>query len=174
MLGSGLIQRTLRRLKNLLPMLFGTFRGSTNSLSQEVQPSESLTTFVVESKDVIKKTNTVRHTRLMPRRRNKEAKGRLETSVCRSTNLIEARVWEICSEHFDSHARKPAIGRGVGPADVVYGVGLGFDADGKPYPEHANIIGWHDLPNVPDQELKHHWMDQAQRMAAHFSYKRRS
>lgn len=170
MLGSQLKQQTVRYLKNLLSILFGTSKDSTSSLPGEVQPDESLSTFAVQSRDVVKATNTVRHTRLMPRRGGKATKGRLETSVCRSTNLAEARVWEICSEHFDRHARKPAIGRGVGPASVVYEVGLGFDADGKPYPEHANIIGWRDSADRPDTELKHFWMDQAQKMAPRFSF----
>jgi hypothetical protein len=94
----------------------------------------------------------------------------LETSVCRASNLTEAQVSGICSEHFDKYARKPAIGRGVGPAEAVFAVGLAFDADGMPYPEHANIIGWHDMANSSDSELKHFWMDQAQRMAPRFTY----
>jgi hypothetical protein len=51
----------------------------------------------------------------------------------------------------------------------VYAENLAFDADGRPYPEHANIIGWHDKAGKPDNELKHFWMDKAQRMAPHFS-----
>lgn len=170
MLGSQLMKRAALGFKNLLLMLFVTYKGSTSSLPREVPRKELLSTFVLDRKDVVKKSNTIRHSRLMPRRRGKEPEGRLETSVCRSTHLTEARVWEICSEHFDRHAGKSAIGRGVGSAEVVYAVGLGFDADGKPYPEHANIIGWHDVSNVPDSELKHHWMDQAQKMASHFAY----
>jgi len=79
-------------------------------------------------------------------------------------------VWSICSAYFDVHAPKPAIGRGVGPAAAVFAKSLAFDADGKPYPEHANIIGWFDAAETPDNELKHFWMDQAQRIATHFSY----
>lgn len=82
----------------------------------------------------------------------------------------ESQVWEICAAHFDVHAPKPAIGRGVGPAEAVFKVNLQFDADGKPYREHANIIGWRDSVNTPDNEQKHFWMDQAQRMAPHFFY----
>ena len=41
-------------------------------------------------------------------------------------------------------------------------VGLRFDPDGKPYPQHANIFGWHDPGGVPDSEIKHFWMEQAQ------------
>lgn len=119
---------------------------------------------------VVKRTNSIHPSRLMPRRRNKAATGRLETSICRSQHLREAQVWEICSVFFDRHAPKPAIGRGVGAAGLVIAVGLGFDADGEPYPEHANIVGWHDAPGVPDYELKHFWMDQAGKMAPHFKY----
>jgi hypothetical protein len=104
----------------------------------------------------------------MPRRN--PTSRRLETSVCRSSKLTEAQVWAICSSHFDDRAPKPAIGRGVGPASVVFSESLKFDADGKPYPEHANIIGWQDDRNKPDPELKHFWMDQAQRIARQFSY----
>lgn len=108
----------------------------------------------------------------MPRP-NKDKNGRLETSVCRSTALTEAQVWAICARHFDVHAPKPAIGRGEGPASAVFVEGLSFDADGIPYPEHANIIGWHNDPGKPESELKHFWMDRAQRIAAKFSYKPR-
>jgi hypothetical protein len=43
-----------------------------------------------------------------------------------------------------------------------------LDADGRPYAEHANIIGWRDIANTPDAEQKHYWIDRAQRMARHF------
>ncbi len=92
----------------------------------------------------------------MPRRKDKNKNARLETSVCRSQSLSDTQVWEICAAHFDLFAPTPAIGRGVGPASVVFDVDLGFDADGKPYPEHANIIGWYDSIDTPDDELKHY------------------
>jgi len=79
-------------------------------------------------------------------------------------------VWEICSLHFDKYAPRPAIGRGDGLAREVYKVGLSLDPDGVPYAEHANIVGWDDKPGVPDNELKHHWMAKAQKMAPHFRY----
>jgi hypothetical protein len=104
----------------------------------------------------------------MPRR--KQTSGRLEVSVCRSSELTEAQVWSICSAYFDDYAPKPAIGRGVGPAAAVFAEKLAFDPDGIPYPEHANIIGWHDAADKPDDELKHFWMAQAQRIARQFSY----
>jgi hypothetical protein len=108
----------------------------------------------------------------MPRR-NPRA-DRLEVSVCRSSGLSEQQVWAICTKHFDTHAAFPAIGRGVGPASAVYAESLGFDADGDPYPEHANIIGWHEEPGKPDNELKSYWIYHAQRMASKFKYMPRS
>ncbi|GIL06678.1 MAG: hypothetical protein BroJett031_31980 [Betaproteobacteria bacterium] len=47
---------------------------------------------------------------------------------------------------------------------------MACDADGKPYPEHANIVGWHDPPDTPDEQKKHFWIDRAQKMAAKFSF----
>jgi hypothetical protein len=141
-------------------------------LSAGVRPDELLSSFVVLLEQIDKKRNTIKPTRLIPRRN--PANKRLETSVCRSSRLTEAQVWEICSAHFDAHARKPAIGRGVGPASAIFAEKLAFDADGKPYPEHANIIGWHDDTSKPDNELKHFWIDQAQRMAQKFSYRPRT
>jgi hypothetical protein len=135
-----------------------------------VRPDEPLSSFVFRPDHIVKGTNSIHHTRLMPRRREKAARGRLETSVCRSRDLTEAKVWHICSEFFDKIAPKPAIGRGVGPAEAVFSVELGVDADGVPYPQHANIIGWHDIAGVPDSELKHFWMDKAQRIAPQFLY----
>jgi hypothetical protein len=117
---------------------------------------------------VVKKSQTLHYSRQMPRR-NVDTR-RLETSVCRSQDFSEAQVWEICTLHFDAYAPKPAIGRGVGLAEVVFEVSLGFDADGEPYPEHANIIDWRDLAATPDNEQKHFWIDQAQRMAPAFRY----
>jgi len=104
----------------------------------------------------------------MPRRN--PTNQRLEPSVCRSNGLIEDQVWRICSAYFDVHAPKPAIGRGVGPASAVFAEKLAVHPDGKPYPEHANIIGWRDEADKPADELKHFWMDQAQRMAKKFLY----
>lgn len=147
-----------------------TSADSTGPLPSDVRRDELVCTFVVRPGDVVKKTNSIHYTRLMPRRRGKQPRGRLETSVCRASNLTEAQFSRIYSEYFDKYAPKPAIGRGVGPAEAVFSVGLAFDADGMPYPEHANIVGWHDMASSSDSELKHFWMDQAQRMAPRFTY----
>src|SRR6266513_977022 len=155
--------------KILSKILRGISRDSTQLLPSDVRPSEALSTFVTRIDQVNRKTNTIRHNRLMPRR-NKRKNDRLETSVCRSASLSDAEVWAICAKHFDTAARDRAIGRGVGPASAVFGVDLKLEADGIPYREHANIVGWHDSPGIPDNELKHFWMEKAQIMAPGFKY----
>lgn len=138
-----------------------------------MQPNEELSTFVFRQNQIVKSTNSVHYTRLMPRR-NKTKAGRLETSICRSAILNSAEVWRICAEHFDRNAPKAAIGRGVGKASSVIDVELGFDADGTPYPEHANIVGWHDEVGKPEEELKNFWMRKAQVIASKFTYEPRA
>ena len=166
--GSQLTRRVGALLRNLFKMLRGTWGGSTRHLSADVQPDEELTSYVFREDQIVRVTNTIHHSRLVPRRKHKSEP--LEVSVCRSGELTETQVWTICSTYFDVHAPKPAIGRGVGLASAVFAENLAFDPDRKPYPQHANITGWHDDFNKPDNELKHFWMAQAQRVAAQFLY----
>ncbi len=79
-------------------------------------------------------------------------------------------MWNIATRYFDARSPKPSIGHCVASAAAVLVEQLAFDADGRPFPEHANIIGWHDEPSTPDDELKHHWKHQAQRMAPRFFF----
>src|SRR5437870_4717896 len=124
----------MRRVRALSMSLFRTLRniwgGSTRQLPADVQPDEALTSFVFRENQIVRVTNTIHHTRLMPRR--KEKNERLEVSVCRSSKLTEAQIWTICSSYFDVRAPKPAIGRGVGRAAAVFAEKLAFDPDGKP------------------------------------------
>ena len=173
MVGSLLMQRILSLLKRLLPISFDTLFDSKELVPLEVRPEETLCSFVYEPGHVVKKTNSIHHSRLMPRRRDRKQEGRLETSVCRSHGLSETQIWEICQKFFDTKAPKPAIGRGEGQAGAVLKVGLRFDPDGKPYAQHANIVGWHDPGDVPDGVIKHFRMDQAQKMAPNFKYVQR-
>lgn len=84
--------------------------------------------------------------------------------------MSNAEVFEICKAYFDLHSRYPAIGRGAAKAKVVTQEGLQVEADGIPFAQHANIIGWFDDPNRDDSEMKHHWMNHAKRMAPEFRY----
>ena len=141
-------------------------------MPQNVQLEEDLSSFIREREEVYQATQQIKPRRLQPRRN--ESTNRLELSVCRSSGLSEPQLWAICAEHFDPRQKLPAIGRCVAPASKVFGVGLEIDADGRPYPQHANVIGWKDEPGRPENEIKHHWLDQTQRMAKHFKFQRRS
>jgi hypothetical protein len=135
-----------------------------------VDPNEDIASFVLRSDEIVN-TNLgahIRHTRLLPRQ-NKET-GRIETSVCRSSELTEFEIWDICRYHFDTHAPKPAVGVGIGKASVVYQEGLSFDPNGVPYPQHADIVGWAGDPSIPEDERKHFWMAKAKNMATNFRF----
>ena len=155
-------------MKNLFPKLLHTLGSSIANNPTAVKENEEISCFIVHEKDRVKSTNTIRYNRLMPRRNSKN--NRLEVSICRSSSLSEAALWNICSRYFDSSQQHPAIGRGISETKFVFSENLYFDADGIPYPEHANIIGWQDSPSTPDDELKNNWMYQAQAMAAHFHF----
>jgi hypothetical protein len=90
--------------------------------------------------------------------------------VCRSAGLSNAEIFAICAAYFDPHSRHPAIGRGVAEARVVTQAGLQVEADGVPFAQHVNIIGWFDDPSRDDSEMKHHWMIVAKGMAPEFRY----
>ena len=124
--------RLMRRVRVLWMNLFKTLRdiwgGFTPRLRADVLPNEALTSFVFRQDQIIRITNTIHYSRLMPRRN--PTNWRLETSVCRSSGLTEDQVWTICSGYFDVHAPKPAIGRGVGPAAAVFAEKLAFEEGG--------------------------------------------
>ena len=65
--------------------------------------------------------------------------------------------------------RGPADGLQVsayGPAKAILEAGLTFDADGKPHPRHANVIGWDPLE-------KHVRKQQAVNIACAFRFEMR-
>jgi hypothetical protein len=168
MAGNRLISRIhglFIRLSRILPSI------SSSSIRYEysaVEQDEDINRFVVHSSDIQKSTASLHYKRLLPRR-NKSTE-RFETSVCRSKTLTEKKLWAICTDFFDTHAQAPAIGVGIAKASIVYAAGLNFDPNGKPFPQHADIVGWYDDPRLPDDETKHFRMDKAQQMAPHFKY----
>jgi hypothetical protein len=125
---------------------------------------------VKDERDVVQLAQVVKHTTLMPR---VEEGGRPETSVCRSSGLKDATIWQRCSEFFDSTAPRKAIGRGVALASTVYDEALSIEPNGDPYPEHADIVGWPFDAAVPYETNKQLWKIKAQSMAPHFRFVRR-
>ena len=151
--------------------LRGTSLASTadNFAGGPVQGAERISYFVRSSKHIDKKTQCVRPEAFMPRRFD----SRLETSVYRTEKLTDAAVWNICRTYYEELAQLTAKGRGDGTARAVMTAGLSFDPNGRPHPRHADIIGWLDLPDTQDRDLKHHWMNAARRFAGNFIFKPR-
>ena len=124
---------------------------------------EPLSSFIRHRKEYVPSTGFIHPKRLLPR--PNPASFRAETSVCRSRGLDEQYLWDICTKHYDLHQKAPAIGHCVGPSKIIYEEGLDIDPDGKPYPQHANIVGWPDGENS-----KHHQMIKAEAMAGEFKF----
>ncbi|MBS0614714.1 MAG: hypothetical protein JSS24_16225 [Proteobacteria bacterium] len=127
---------------------------------------ELLSSFIRRRDEYFVANGTIKPRQLMPRP-NRQT-GRNETSVCRSQYLREEELWELCRLHYDVFQAAPAIGHCVGPARAVYEAGLDIDADGIPYPQHANIVGWPE-----GEESRNERMNCAQRMSGHFVFKPR-
>jgi hypothetical protein len=142
-----------------------------HSVVPSIVAGEEISSFVRHTNEVVSATGTLRHTKLMPRR-NKTT-GRWETSICRSSGISENEFWSICRKFYDPFSDRPAIGRGISKAQTIYNEGLGIDPNGIPYPQHADIVGWHDDPSQPDDETKNYRMEQAKRIAPQFVYRTR-
>jgi hypothetical protein len=138
-----------------------------------VQPEDTVSSFVRRADEIVRTGSPpyIHYSRLMPRRNR--TTNRLETSVFRTTDLTDTQVWDLCSAYYDGTAPHVAIGRGVGKASVVFAQALSFDEDGVPCAEHANIVGWHDVPGADDLHQKHFRKVKAQAMASAFHYSAR-
>lgn len=111
-------------------------------LSATVEPPESITRFLRHSSYYNSQTGRVKHEGLLPPSLNPQAGlSRYETSVYRTAGANSQTLWAICARHVDA-ADAAMKARGTVEAHVVLAQGLSFDADGKPHPWHANVIGW--------------------------------
>ena len=76
MAGNRLIQRVRALSISLFKTLRNIWQGSTRQLSADVQPNEALTSFVFRQNQIVRPTNKIHHSRLMPRRnRENQNKG---------------------------------------------------------------------------------------------------
>ncbi len=82
-----------------------------------------------------------------------QSSGRLELSVYRADGATSAELWQICGRYVDdASAHRIAKARGTCMALAFARESLSFDADGKPHPRHANVVGWSE--DMPKHELK--------------------
>lgn len=164
--------RLMSRIRGLFALIFrrlpSTSTNCSSSTHPSVAPDEAIARFVFHPGDVKASTQTLRYQRLLPNRN--KVTSRLETSICRSGNLLPGEIWAVCRDYIDTPPTRLVIGAGVAQANIVFLESLQFDPNGIPFAQHADIIGWDDPPGIPDTEKKNLWMDKAQRMAPHFKY----
>ncbi|MBE7418097.1 MAG: hypothetical protein HS128_10160 [Ideonella sp.] len=61
----------------------------------------------------------------------------MELSVARTLGMNDAQIRQL-----GQYAPAPPKGYATVEAAVVLQEGLAFDANGEPYPQHADVIGW--------------------------------
>jgi hypothetical protein len=132
------------------------------SLAAEITPEEEISSYVRYDRLLDRRNGTVKHEHFLPR----EVLGRYESSVYRTSGLSQAENWALVRLVFEGNGKNVAKARAFGPANAILCAGLAFDADGKPHPRHANIIGW-------SQADKHMRKQQAMNFASSFRYEER-
>ena len=116
----------------------GRFLGLDN-LSVDVSGSDDFTRFLVHKGHL--RRNGVHLSGLLPK--YNEQKNRWETSSHRTGGLRSEQIWLFGYLYVESEGRHIRA-RGIGVVSSVTDLGFGFEVNGKPYPRHADIIGWHD------------------------------
>ena len=166
--------RLMRRVRALSMSLFKTLRniwgGSTRQLPADVQPDELLTSFVVSTENKL----FGRQTRYTPRGLCRGAiltNKRLEVSVCRSSKLTEAAGLGTSVRRISTFMRRnqPLVAVSV-PLRRYLRKSWRLTLTANPTRSTPTSLDGMMTADKPDNELKHFWMDQAQRMAKQFSY----
>ena len=102
--------------------------------SPEVQPQEAITRHCLSvSSHMRRDLGKGRYKLFLPR-------PYLELSVARSSGMTHQQIQSLGIEHVNSGVK----GHATVAAAVVFDhcTGLSFVANGDPYPQHADIVGW--------------------------------
>ncbi len=100
-----------------------------------VDPSETLSRFIMQSNWYRTSDNTVKYAAFMPNPSNNK------TSVFRTSNLSTDEIWHIGDSEVSIKRGKPILGRADINAFNVTERHLEVDPNGSPE-RHANIVGW--------------------------------
>ena len=120
-----------------------------DSLPQDVGASEGISRFLLRRDHYAPTTGRVKPSAVKPRRNDMRA--RFETSVHRTDGLAPENIWLVGYRHVEDLAQGRRIrARAYCTAGLVIGQALQFHVNGRPYPRHADIIGW---PNSEDERL---------------------
>jgi hypothetical protein len=123
-----------------------------SGLPEQIDDSEDLSRFLTSSNDFVPTKGIVKPKVFMPRN--------LETSVFRHGATPAESLWQIASVEIPPE--RTVHGAGIVNAEVVRKAELEVIADENPPngPRHANIVGWPEIPNDPEEQ-KSIWMDRA-------------
>jgi hypothetical protein len=131
----------LKRLMAKFLKRFSTTSSSSSAHPEAVRSPEAITRFIFSSEQFASKTGRVKASAIGPI--ENRATGRLETSVYRSEGATAQELWAVCAAYVDAPARRRvAKARGTCAALVYLSQRLTIDANGKPHPRHADVIGW--------------------------------
>ena len=100
-------------------------------------PDDGFTRFLFQKSQYTQSTGRVKPPCLLPDPR----KARLETSVHRTDGLQPFWIWVLGYEYVETPQRRMRA-RASGVISMVTAQGLHIDVNGRPYPRHADIIGW--------------------------------
>ena len=102
-----------------------------------VDPSETLSRFILQKKVYRSSDHTVKYSAYLPNPSNSE------TSVFRTSDIADDQVWDIGDREVSVNRGKPILGRADIIADVVISKDLVM-LPNEPPERHANITGWPD------------------------------
>src|SRR5436309_10095220 len=125
---------------------FGRFL-RLDSLPVETTGNDGFTRFLVNKNWFAPTIGRVKPPALMPMLNRQKA--RWETSVHRTDGLQDDKIWLLGYQYVESPERRIRA-RGAGFVSLVTGQGCQLDVNGRPYPRHADIIGW---PGAKDEQL---------------------
>jgi hypothetical protein len=84
------------------------------------------------------------------------------------------RAWSICHDYFENSLHGELVaGRAENSAQSYVQQGLSFDANGRPYVEHADVVGWHEESGLEYDALKSFWKDACRELAKQSRFVRR-
>lgn len=130
-----------------------------SGLPRHVSDAEDLSRFLTSSNDFVESKGIVKPRAFLPNPKN------LETSVFRHSAQPADRLWEIAAAEIPPE--RTVYGAGIVKAEIVRKADLEVMADENPPngPRHANIVGWPELPNDPEEQ-KNIWKDRANVIAS--------
>ncbi len=134
--------RFVEMFLRLFLSLFGTFFPLLR-LPPSIGRAEGFTRFLIRREHFVASKGRIKPAALEARYNG--VKTRWETSTHRTDGLPTARVWAVGYRYVEKLTQNRRIkARAIGIAHFVTDAHLNWDVNGRPYPRHADIIGWSD------------------------------